>query len=122
MFLVHDVILNIPHEYINQQHNCIYHADALVGWFESGDGHQVWRTVHSKYAHVLQPMPTPRRQENISNATKRKRARSTGPANPIWNRVADSVIFLSYLVSHQSSILTENVIFWVRSKDTFDGL
>ena len=44
-------------------------------------------------------------------------------------RVADSVIFLSYLVSHQSPILTENVIFrvmflsyfCVRSKGTFDG-
>ena len=31
----------------------------------------------------------------------------------IFSRVADNVIFLSYLVSHQSPILTENVIFRV---------
>ena len=62
----------------------MYHADALVEWFESGVGHQVWRTVHSEHAHVFQPMLTPRKYENVSNATKRKRARSTGPAKPIW--------------------------------------
>jgi len=59
-------------------------SDALVEWFESGDGHQVWRTVHSKHAHVLQPMLIPRHHENTPSATKRKRARSTGPAKPFW--------------------------------------
>jgi len=76
---------NGPHEYINRQYNCIYHADALVEWFESGVGHQVWRTVRSEHAHVFQPMLTPRKHENMSNATKRKRTQSTGPVKPTWN-------------------------------------
>ena len=63
----------------------MYDADALVEWFESGVGHQVWRTVHSEHAHVLQPTVTPRRRDNVSTATKRKRARSSGPVKPTWN-------------------------------------
>ena len=62
----------------------MYHADALAEWFESGDGHQVWRTVHSEHAHVLQPTLTPRRRDNVSTATKIKRARSSGPVKPTW--------------------------------------
>ena len=81
----------------------MYHADALVEWFESGEGHRVWRTVHFKYAHVLQPMLTPRQHENISNATKRKRARSTGPANPIWNNGSQSHIKASKTRQHQAA-------------------
>ena len=69
-----------------------YHADALVGWFESGVGHQVWRTVHSEHVHVFQPMLTPRKHENMSNATKRKRAQSTGPVKPTWKNGSHSHI------------------------------
>jgi hypothetical protein len=31
-------------------------------------------------------MLTPRKQENMSNATKRKRAQSTGPVKPTWKK------------------------------------
>lgn len=81
----------------------MYHADALVEWFESGVGHQVWRTVHSEHAHVFQPMLTPRKYENMSNATKRKRARSTGPAKPIWKNGSHSHIKASKARQQQAA-------------------
>jgi hypothetical protein len=78
-------------------------SDALVEWFESGVGHQVWRTVHSEHAHVFQPMLTPRKYENMSNATKRKRARSTGPAKPIWKNGSHSHVKASKARQRQAA-------------------
>ena len=80
-----------------------YHADALVEWFVSGVGHQVWRTVHSEHAHVFQPMLTPRKHENMSNATKRKRARSSGPVKPTWNNGSHSRIKASKARQRQAA-------------------
>ncbi|KAI8112070.1 hypothetical protein M9434_003394 [Picochlorum sp. BPE23] len=76
---------------------------ALVEWFESGVGHQVWRTVHSEHAHVLQPTLTPRKHENMSNATKRKCAQSTGPAKPIWKNCSHSHIKASKARQRQAA-------------------
>ncbi|KAI8114650.1 hypothetical protein M9434_002770 [Picochlorum sp. BPE23] len=85
------------------RHLGFYVSDALAVWFESGDGHQVWRTVHSEHAHVLQPTLTPRRRDNASNATKRKRARSTGPAKPIWTKGSHSQIKASKARQRQAA-------------------
>eukprot|EP00889_Picochlorum_renovo_P006438 jgi/Picre1/33468/NNA_008792.t1 len=78
-------------------------SDASVEWFESGVGHQVWRTVHSERAHVFQPTLTPRKHENLSNATKRKRARSTGPIKPIWKNGSHSHIKASKARQQQAA-------------------
>ncbi|KAI8100265.1 hypothetical protein M9435_006750 [Picochlorum sp. BPE23] len=78
-------------------------SDALVEWFDSGVGHQVWRTVHSEHAHVLQSTLTPRRRDNVPTATKRKRARSTGPAKPIWTNGSHSQIKASKARQRQAA-------------------
>eukprot|EP00890_Picochlorum_soloecismus_P001817 jgi/Picsp_1/2636/NSC_00866-R1_---NA--- len=78
-------------------------SDALVEWFESGVGHQVWRTVHSEHAHVLQPTLMPRRRDNVPTATKRKRDRSTGPAKPIWKNGSHSHIKASKARQRQAA-------------------
>ncbi|KAI8114378.1 hypothetical protein M9434_002503 [Picochlorum sp. BPE23] len=78
-------------------------SDALVEWFETGVGHQVWRTVHSEHAHVLQPTLTPRRRDNVPTATKRKRAPSTGPAKAIWKNGSHSHIKASKARQRQAA-------------------
>jgi len=33
----------------------MYHADALVEWFESGPGHAIWKSVHTHYPKAFDP-------------------------------------------------------------------
>lgn len=45
---------------------CMYCADDLKGWFETGVGHTVWSTVHAHYPQVLDPTLVAR--ERVRNA------------------------------------------------------